>query len=190
MTNSLHTTVMSPGHYSTSQDTGKGRGNVVPVNAIKEYTETKGVALLILTLSAIWRWVVYITSRPLSPRERTPASTEQEAGWTVRTGLDVSKKKKTFVHAENGTTYRPAPGAVDTPTVARRTTLMYSRQISTKGQKYTSRALGRNVGILSWNFNCTKTVSKQHKRNARDYCAQRRVCPTVYTINWPSFLLP
>jgi hypothetical protein len=59
------------------------------------------------------------------------------------------EEEKTLVHAENGTTDRPAPSAVDTPTVARRTTLMYRRQISTKGQKYTSRALGRNGGLLS-----------------------------------------
>jgi len=57
MTASLHTTVMSPGHYCTSQNSGKGKvkGKVVPASAIQDYRETKGVALLILNLSATWR---------------------------------------------------------------------------------------------------------------------------------------
>jgi hypothetical protein len=49
------------------------------------------IAPLILNHDTTWRWVANLTFRPLYPRERTPVSIEQEAGWDTEPVWTIRK---------------------------------------------------------------------------------------------------
>jgi hypothetical protein len=54
-------------------------GNIFPIHTLKAYIGSSGVAPILLNLGCTWGEVVTFTSRPLDPKERTPASIEQKA---------------------------------------------------------------------------------------------------------------
>ena len=59
----------------------KDKGEVIPVEVMKAYSESRGIASLILTLATTLRSIVNFTPLPFYPRERTPVPTEYVAGW-------------------------------------------------------------------------------------------------------------
>jgi hypothetical protein len=45
------------------------KGNAFPVHAMKAYTGSRGIGLLIPNLDTRWKWMVNFTPQPLYPRE-------------------------------------------------------------------------------------------------------------------------
>ena len=56
------------------------KSKAVLVHARKAYRGSRGIAPVILNLSAGWRWVVKFMLHPLYPQDRTVVPIEQEAG--------------------------------------------------------------------------------------------------------------
>jgi hypothetical protein len=57
------------------------KSQVAPAHAIRIYNGSRGTGPLIPNSGARSSWVINSTARPLFPRERTPVSNDQEAGW-------------------------------------------------------------------------------------------------------------
>ena len=72
----------------------KGTGEFIPFDAVKACRGSRGIAPLILNLSARWRWVFNVTSRELYPRERTPGTIWIGRWMGPGAGLDVRERRK------------------------------------------------------------------------------------------------
>jgi hypothetical protein len=80
------------------------------------YRECRGIAPLILNLSARWKLVVSFPPQSLYIQGSTPVPTEQDAGCAPRAALNGLKKGKFLTSTGIQTPDQPAHSLVNLPT--------------------------------------------------------------------------